>query len=216
MGPFKNTEQKGLYFLFIYYCNIIYCYIIYSFAFCLAGNNHLGGQDFNERLMLYLKNQIEIRFNQTLTDPEDLQTLRHLVEEAKITLTNNHETLIQVKIPSFKYGAEFIQTLTRQKFEDLNIDLFKKVLVPVEKVLEATELHPKEVDEIVLVGGSTRIPKVRELVEGYFGKRPNIAIDPELAVVSGVSIQAGIIGGVWPLTVSAIELPVRTRKIHVH
>lgn len=71
-------------------------------------------------------------------------------------------------------------------------------------------------NEVVLVGGSTRIPKVRQLIRDYFDKEPNVSIDPELAVASGVSIQAGILGGMWPLTVSAIELPVRAKKIQVN
>ena len=83
-------------------------------------------------------------------------------------------------------------------------------------MLEATQLSREQVDEIVLVGGSTRIPKVRQLIGDYFGKKPNTAVDPELAVASGVSVQAGILGGMWPLTVSAVELPTRVRKIHVH
>ena len=108
------------------------------------------------------------------------------------------------------------ESISRELFEELNIDLFQKALKPIDRVLEATELTREDVDEVVLVGGSTRIPKVRQLIRDYFGKAPNTAIDPELAVVSGVSVQAGIIGGMWPLTVSAVELPSRVTKIHVH
>jgi stress 70 chaperone-associated protein len=113
-------------------------------------------------------------------------------------------------------GKKLRESISRQLFEELNVDLFEKALQPIDRVLEATQLTRDEVDEIVLVGGSTRIPKVRQLIRDYFHKKPNTAIDPELAVASGVSIQAGIIGGMWPLTVSAVELPTRVRKIHVH
>ena len=106
--------------------------------------------------------------------------------------------------------------IDRRTFENINSDLFEKVLEPIDRVLEATELPREDVDEIVLVGGSTRIPKVRRLIRDYFGKVPNTSIEPELAVVMGSSLQAGVIGGMWPLTVSAIEQrsPV-LKKIHV-
>lgn len=102
-------------------------------------------------------------------------------------------------------------------FEKLNDDLFQRVLQPIERVLKEVDLPKEYVDEVVLVGGSTRIPKVRQIIEEYFdGKKPNVAIDPELAVATGVAIQAGIIGGMWPLQVSALELPNHNlRKIQI-
>ena len=112
--------------------------------------------------------------------------------------------------------VEFRYLITREQFEDLNQDLFQKVLEPIDKVLESTELPKDWVDEVVLVGGSTRIPKIRQLIRDYFSMEPNTAIDPELAVASGVAIQAGILGGMWPLTVSATELPSTVKKIHLH
>ncbi|KAK7110606.1 heat shock 70 kDa protein 13-like [Littorina saxatilis] len=181
----------------------------------MAGNNHLGGQDFNQRLLKHMTGLVKERFGQPLTDKADTQALRLQVEEAKLNLTHHLETHISLNLHSLG-GKLLRESISRSLFEDLNYDLFKKALQPIDKVLQATELSRDEVDEIVLVGGSTRIPKVRELIRDYFGKKPNTAIDPELAVVSGVSIQAGIIGGMWPLTVSAVELPTRVRKIHVH
>lgn len=180
-----------------------------------AGNNHLGGQDFNQRLLQHMTGLVKERFGQPLTDKADTQALRLQVEEAKLNLTHHLETHISLNLHSLG-GKLLRESISRSLFEDLNYDLFKKALQPIDRVLQATELSRDEVDEIVLVGGSTRIPKVRELIRDYFGKKPNTAIDPELAVVSGVSIQAGIIGGMWPLTVSAVELPTRVRKIHVH
>lgn len=158
---------------------------------------------------------IEKRFGQPLTDKADIQTLRLQVEEAKLNLTHHLGTHIHMMVQSFG-GKKLRESISRQLFEELNVDLFEKALQPIDRVLEATQLTRDEVDEIVLVGGSTRIPKVRQLIRDYFHKKPNTAIDPELAVASGVSIQAGIIGGMWPLTVSAVELPTRVRKIHVH
>lgn len=180
-----------------------------------VGNNHLGGQDFNQRLLQFLLGIVKDRFNQTLTDKADIQALRLQVEEAKLNLTHNLHTKITIALHSLQ-DKVFSELISRTLFEDLNYDLFKKALQPIDRVLEATQLSTDQVDEIVLVGGSTRIPKVRELIKDYFKKQPNTAVDPELAVASGVAIQAGIIGGMWPLTVSAVELPTRVRKIAVH
>ena len=183
------------------------------------GNNHLGGQDFNQRLMNYIVKQIQMEHNQILTDPEDMQAVRMAAEDIKVLLSTESSAKLKLKLHSLKKDKSpviFTQRITRELFEDLNSDLFRKVLEPVEKVLESVELPKDWVDEVVLVGGSTRIPKVRELIRDFFDMEPNTAIDPELAVASGVSIQAGIIGGMWPLTVSATELPTKVKKIQVH
>lgn len=187
-----------------------------------TGNNHLGGQDFNNRLFNHLMTTINKEFNRPLTDPEDIQSLRLAVETAKLQLTYHDSAEINLQLHSFKNKASlnqpltFKHTVTRKTFQDINKDLFKKVLEPIQLVIKTLEMDRREVDEIVLVGGSTRIPMVRELIREYFSKDLNTAIDPELAVVYGVSIQAGILGGMWPLAVSAIELPTAAKKIHVH
>lgn len=182
----------------------------------MAGNNKLGGQDFNQRLHSYLKSVIEKRYKQPLTDKEDLQTLRLAVEEAKINLTASDNTLLSIHLHSLGKKSLFQEVITRSKFVELNSDLFDKVVEPIQTVLKATHLHPEEIDEVVLVGGSTRIPKVRQLIQEFFNQKPNTQIDPELAVAMGVSVQAGIIGGMWPLTVSAVELPTRVKKIQIN
>ena len=180
-----------------------------------TGNNRLGGQDFNQRMLEYILERIKETFNKPLVDKEDLQALRNQVEEAKLNLTYHNSALISLQLHSFD-SSTFKETITRTLFEKINSDLFLRVLEPIDRVLQATELTADEVDEIVLVGGSTRIPRVISLVEEHMGRRPNTKLDPELAVVTGVSVQAGILGGMWPLTVSAVELPTRVRKIHVH
>ena len=172
--------------------------------------------------MNHMLKQVNIQHNQLLTDPEDIQILRLAAEQAKLQLSTQSRADLTLKLYSIKSAknvkkpVEFKYSITRELFEDLNKDLFKKVLEPIDKVLEAADLPKDWVDEIVLVGGSTRIPKVRKLIRDYFSKEPNTAIDPELAVASGVSIQAGILGGMWPLTVSATELPSRAKKIQLH
>lgn len=177
----------------------------------MAGNNRLGGQDFNVRLMSYLMAVIKERFGQDLTNAEDIQRLRQEVESTKVNLTSQDWVIVRLPLPSLNQGkklAVFEEKVSRLTFEKLNEDLFQKVLQPIERVLSKVELPKEYVDEVVLVGGSTRVPRVRQLIKEYFnGKAPNVSIDPELAVATGVAIQAGIIGGMWPLQVSALELP---------
>ncbi|CAH1797239.1 unnamed protein product [Owenia fusiformis] len=186
----------------------------------MAGNNHLGGQDFNERTVQYLLKEISHKYGRNLEDIEDIFRLHEQVEQAKLILTSSKSAVINLQLHSFLDSnnnaiPSFVRTLQRDEFEDINHNLFKKILEPIQKVLEVVEASPSEIDEIVLVGGSTRIPKVRQMMREFFNKEPNVSIDPDLAVTYGVSIQAGILGGMWPLTVSAIELPSRARKIHL-
>lgn len=137
------------------------------------------------------------------------------MEAAKINLTSSQTADVKLALHSLS-GKAYERTVSRQEFETVNKDLFKKILEPIEAVLADTELRPRDVDEVVMVGGSTRIPRVRELVSKLFDNRTlNTAVDADLAVVSGVSIQAGIIGGMWPLTVSAVEVQTSVKKIYL-
>ncbi len=123
-----------------------------------------------------------------------MQKLRREVERAKRALSNTHQQRIEIE--SFFDGADLSETITRAKFEELCMDLFKKTLGPVEKVLEDSSLKKNQVDELVLVGGSTRIPKVQQLLQDYFnGKEPNKGINPDEAVAYGAAVQGGILSG---------------------
>ncbi|RXN07535.1 heat shock 70 kDa 13 [Labeo rohita] len=183
----------------------------------MAGNNKLGGQDFTQRLLQYTIERVRQQYGVPPTLKEDIHLLRQAVEAAKINLTQ--EPHIHLRVPLHLQttgvsGAQeekilFEEKLTRELFDELNADLFQKILAPIETVLIEGHLEKGEVDEIVLVGGSTRIPRIRQLISQYFGKEPNTSVDPDLAVVTGVAIQAGIMGGSWPLQVSAIEIPNR-------
>jgi len=126
-----------------------------------------------------------------LCDFRAVQKLRREVEKAKRALSASHQTRIEIE--SFFEGEDFSETLTRAKFEELNLDLFRSTLKPVQKVLEDADMKKKDVDEIVLVGGSTRIPKVQQLVKEYFdGKEPSRGINPDEAVAYGAAVQAGL------------------------
>merc|ERR1719391_1778593 len=128
-------------------------------------------------------------------DVRAVQKLRREVEKAKRALSAAHQ--VRVEGESLFEGEDFSETLTRAKFEELNMDLFKGTLKPVQKVLEDADLTKEDIDEIVLVGGSTRIPKVQQLVKQFFnGKEPSRGINPDEAVAYGAAVQAGVIGGV--------------------
>ncbi|XP_056297832.1 heat shock 70 kDa protein 13 [Pseudoliparis swirei] len=189
------------------------------FTRAMAGNNKLGGQDFSQRLLQYTMERARQEFGAPPALKEDIHRLRQAVEAAKLNLTLHSSVTVRVPL-SLRVRSEsaggaapapvlFQAVITRELFEQLNEDLFQKILAPVETVLAEGRLDKADVDEIVLVGGSTRIPRIRRLIGEYFGKDPNTSVDPDLAVVTGVAIQAGIMGGSWPLQVSAIEIPNR-------
>jgi len=159
------------------------------------GDTHLGGEDFDQRTMAYFIKMIKKKDNFELsTDKRAIQKLRREVERVKRALSNQHQARLEIE--ALYDGNDFSETLTRARFEELNLDLFKKTLGPVAKVMEDGDLAKSDIDEIVLVGGSTRIPKVQALLKDYFGgKEPSRGINPDEAVAYGAAVQGGILSG---------------------
>merc|ERR1712088_731191 len=159
------------------------------------GDTHLGGEDFDQRVMdHFIKLYKKKKGKDLRKDVRAVQKLRREVEKAKRALSAAHQ--VRVEVESLFEGEDFSETLTRAKFEELNMDLFRGTLKPVQKVLEDADLTKKEVDEIVLVGGSTGIPKVQSLVKEFFnGKEPSRGINPDEAVAYGAAVQAGVLSG---------------------
>merc|ERR1711906_94884 len=159
------------------------------------GDTHLGGEDFDRRVMDYMLKLFKKKAGKDASkDKKAIQKLRREVERAKRALSNTHQQRIEIE--GFFDGADLSETVTRAKFEELCMDLFKKTLGPVEKVLDDSSLKKNQVDELVLVGGSTRIPKVQQLLQDYFnGKEPNKGINPDEAVAYGAAVQGGILSG---------------------
>ncbi|KAB7497414.1 Heat shock protein cognate 3 [Armadillidium nasatum] len=159
------------------------------------GDTHLGGEDFDQRVMEhFIKLYKKKKGKDIRKDNRAVQKLRREVEKAKRALSSSHQ--VRVEIESFFEGEDFSETLTRAKFEELNMDLFRSTMKPVQKVLEDSDLQKKEIDEIVLVGGSTRIPKIQQLVKEFFnGKEPSRGINPDEAVAYGAAVQAGVLSG---------------------
>merc|ERR1712151_1092873 len=159
------------------------------------GDTHLGGEDFDQRVMQHFMKIFQKKNSKDMTkDKRSIQKLRREVEKTKRALSSTHQA--RVEIEALYDGVDFSETLTRARFEEINNDLFKNTLGPVKQVMEDSGLKKNQVDEIVLVGGSTRIPKVQQLIKDFFnGKEPNRGINPDEAVAYGAAVQAGISSG---------------------
>merc|ERR1719187_2994332 len=159
------------------------------------GDTHLGGEDFDQRVMEWFIKLYKKKKGKNISkDNRAVQKLRREVEKAKRTLSTQYQ--VKVEIESFFDGEDFSETLSRAKFEELNLELFKSTLKPVKKVLEDAGMKKSEIHEIVLVGGSTRIPKVQTLVKDFFDKKePSRGINPDEAVAYGAAVQAGVLSG---------------------
>ena len=160
-----------------------------------AGDTHLGGEDFDNRLVNFFIQEFKRKNKKDIsTNQRALRRLRTACERAKRTLSSSAQTSIE--IDSLYEGIDFYTSITRARFEELCADLFRSTLDPVEKVLKDAKIDKAQVHEIVLVGGSTRIPKVQKLVSDFFnGKEPNRSINPDEAVAYGAAVQAAILSG---------------------
>jgi len=160
-----------------------------------AGDTHLGGEDFDNRLVNHFVQEFKRKHKKDLsTNARALRRLRTACERAKRTLSSSAQTSIE--IDSLFEGIDFYTSITRARFEELCQDLFRSTMEPVEKVLRDAKIDKQSVDEIVLVGGSTRIPRIQKLVSDFFnGKEPNKSINPDEAVAYGAAVQAAILTG---------------------
>merc|ERR1711968_272198 len=160
-----------------------------------AGDTHLGGEDFDNRMVEYFTQEFKRKNRKDLSDNQRaLRRLRTACERAKRTLSSS--TQAHIEIDSLFEGVDFNSVITRARFEDLNMDYFRKCMEPVEKVLRDSKLSKSQVHEIVLVGGSTRIPKVQDMLSEFFnGKELNKSINPDEAVAYGATVQAAILSG---------------------
>uniref|UniRef100_A0A1I8MDG6 Hsp70 protein n=1 Tax=Musca domestica TaxID=7370 RepID=A0A1I8MDG6_MUSDO len=160
-----------------------------------AGDTHLGGEDFDNRLVSHFAEEFKRKYKKDLTkNPRALRRLRSAAERAKRTLSSSTEATIE--IDALFEGIDFYTKISRARFEELCSDLFRSTLQPVEKALNDAKLDKNQIHDIVLVGGSTRIPKVQNLLQQFFcGKSLNLSINPDEAVAYGAAIQAAILSG---------------------
>ena len=159
------------------------------------GDTHLGGEDFDQRIMEYFIKLIKKKHGKDIsTDAKAVQKLRREAERAKRSLSNQHQ--VRVEVEALFEGIDLSEPLTRARFEELCGDLFRKTLGPVKKALEDANMGKTDIDEVILVGGSTRIPKVQALLQEFFdGKEPNKGVNPDEAVAFGAAVQGGILSG---------------------
>ncbi|XP_061386210.1 heat shock 70 kDa protein cognate 4 [Musca vetustissima] len=160
-----------------------------------AGDTHLGGEDFDNRLVTHFVQEFKRKHKKDLsTNKRALRRLRTACERAKRTLSSS--TQASIEIDSLFEGTDFYTSITRARFEELNADLFRSTMDPVEKALRDAKLDKSQIHDIVLVGGSTRIPKVQKLLQDFFnGKELNKSINPDEAVAYGAAVQAAILHG---------------------
>ncbi|MFZ5933108.1 MAG: molecular chaperone DnaK [Patescibacteria group bacterium] len=181
------------------------------------GDTHLGGDDFDERIVDFIVSEFKKEYALDLkADKQALQRVRDAAEKAKIELSAASEVEINQPYITQKDGQPLHLTmkLTRAKLESLVEDLIEKTMKPVEACLKDAKLDPHNVDEVILVGGMTRMPKVYETVKNYFGKEPNKSVNPDEVVAVGAAIQAGVLGGevkdILLLDVTPLTLAIET------
>ncbi|XP_031569577.1 heat shock 70 kDa protein 1B-like [Actinia tenebrosa] len=160
-----------------------------------AGNTHLGGEDFDNRMVEHFVKEFQRKYKKDIKcNQRSMRRLRTACERAKRTLSSSSEA--NIEIDSLYEGIDFYSRISRARFEELCSDLFRSCLEPVEKALRDAKLGKKDIDEVVLVGGSTRIPKIQKLLQEFFnGKSLNKSINPDEAVAYGAAIQAAILSG---------------------
>ena len=160
-----------------------------------AGDTHLGGEDFDNRMMEYFMLEFKRKFNKDMSgNSKSMRRLRTACERAKRSLSS--ATQATIEIDSIFEGIDFNTSITRAKFEDMNMDYFRKCMTPVEKVMKDAKMSKSDVHEVVLVGGSTRIPKIQEILSDFFGgKTLNKSINPDEAVAYGAAVQGAILSG---------------------
>jgi len=180
------------------------------------GDTHLGGEDLDQRVMQHFMELFQKKHGKDMSkDKRAIQKLRREVERTKRALSTTHQG--RVEIEALFDGVDFSETLTRARFEEINSDLFKSTLGPVKQALADAGLKKEQVDEIVLVGGSTRIPKVQQLITDFFkGKQPNRGVNPDEAVAYGAAVQAGILSGESKEDVVVIDVTPLTLGIETH
>src|SRR5690554_6433629 len=181
------------------------------------GDTHLGGDDFDQVIINWLANEFQSEQGVDLKkDPMEIQRLKEAAEKAKIELSSSTQT--EINLPYITATASgpkhLVTTLTRAKFEQLSDDLVRRSMLPCEKALKDAGISKSDIDEVILVGGSTRIPKIQEEVEKFFGKKPSKGVNPDEVVAIGAAIQGGVLSGdvkdVLLLDVTPLSLGIET------
>ena len=171
-----------------------------------AGDTHLGGEDFNNRMLDHLMKDFQQKYKEDISGNKNaLRRLRKSCEEAKIALSSSTNAVIWVD--ALCKEIDYRTSITKAKFEQLCSDLFQSTLQPVEKAMSDAKMEKSQIDDIVLVGGSSRIPKIQELLSNFFnGKELNKSINPDEAVAYGATVQAALLQGVQHISLNDLVL----------
>ncbi|CAI2309520.1 unnamed protein product [Caenorhabditis sp. 36 PRJEB53466] len=171
-----------------------------------AGDTHLGGEDFDQRMLQHFMTEFKRKTGKDISpNPRAIRRLRTACERAKRTLSSSTEATLEVD--SLFEGIDLCSKITRARFEELCADLFRKTIEPVEKALRDAKFDKSKIDEVVLVGGSTRVPKIQKLLKDFFhGKELNCSINPDEAVAFGAAVQAAVLSGVKDQTIKDVLL----------
>jgi len=172
----------------------------------VAGNCHLGGEDFDNRMVEYFVNEFKKKYKKDPSNnPRAIRRLKTACEKAKRTLSS--ATQANIEIDSFYESIDFFSTITRARFEELCIDLFKQHLDPIDKVLKDSKIAKSQITDIVLVGGSTRIPKIQQLISDYFnGKELCKSVNPDEAISTGAAVMAAVLSGTKESNLDSVVL----------
>ena len=175
-------------------------------ALATNGDTHLGGEDFDQRVMQYFIKKIQKTANVDISkDTRAVQKLRKETERVKRALSTQPQARLEIE--DLVHGYHLSETLTRARFEELNYDLFQKTIGPVKKVLESAKVSKADIDQVVLVGGSTRIPKIQQILSEFFdGKELSKGVNPDEAVAFGAAVQGGVLGGIMDETLKKVVL----------
>lgn len=159
-----------------------------------GGNAHLGGKDLDDKMVSYCMQEFQRKHGKDLGVCQTaMSRLRSQCERAKCKLSSCSETAIE--LDSLFEGIDFRCSISRATFEELSAEFCRVAMVPVERALKESKIRKEDVDEVVLVGGATRMPRLQSMLQDYFGKEPNKSIDPDEAVAYGAAVQAGILAG---------------------
>ena len=187
------------------------------------GDTHLGGDDFDQRVIDWLAEEFKKDENIDLRkDPMALQRLKEAAEKAKIELSSSTSTEINLPyiMPVDGIPKHLVRTLSRAKFDQLTEDLVKATIEPCRKALSDSGMKPTDIDEVILVGGSTRMPSIQKVVEEFFGKTPSKGVNPDEVVAVGAAIQGGVLTGevkdVLLLDVTPLSLGIETPVSYTH
>lgn len=189
----NNYFSKILINIFKFSFSFQHYLYIFLYSIYLSKNNKLNNQNFNLKLYNYVKNLLKTKFNLQITNKKNLQTLRLTIKQIKINITHHNNSTLKLFLHSLNKHSHIKKTITKTKFKKLNKNLFIKILNPIKTILKTTHLKKKNINKIILIKKSTKIPIIKNFIRKFFKKKLNTHVNPKLTITINVSIQTKII-----------------------